>query len=531
MKIALAIVLGGDLVRSTEHVGVGYIASYLRSKKYEVSIIEVANLENADEYKELLEGGFDVVGFTTTCITLKAVLQMAQIIKDHNNSILTVCGGHMATFSGYEILQIYSQVDYIIFGEGEITFFELVQCIETKGNFADIKGIMYKENKKVIVNDERELICDLDTLPFPARDQFLQHDCRFQYLRISSSRGCLGNCGFCSSFVGRKQKGAKWRGRSPKNVVDEIENLVSTYNYHTFDFVDSTFEDPGVEGKQRIGEIATEIINRNLKIYYNCCFRAENWKNIDRDILELLVKSGLEKVNIGFESGNDRGLKILNKRARMKDNWEALKIIREYPEIYITFGFIMLHPYSNMEDIFHNAKFLHDTGIGQVIRHYFWQLEVYPGTLMEENLLKDKLLTKDYDIADGMYKYRFADEKVAKFSPIFNEFLKLKSVWDFEIFDILIHTFISRLKRKYSDTDLIGKLNHFTDFIEANRREMADFNYKFFMKLYNSPADYEIEVEKHRLDTFIKNKINIISKEQYKIGHDILKMGQELVKR
>ena len=143
----------------------------------------------------------------------------------------------------------------------------------------------------------------------------------------------------------------------------------------------------GEEGKKRIGEIANEIINRKLNIYYNCCFRAENWKDEDRPLLDLLIQSGLEKVNIGFESGNDRGLKILNKRARMADNWKVIEVLRDFPDIYITFGFIMLHPYSTMEDLADNAKFLYKTGIGQVIRHYFWQLEVYPGTLMEEKLI------------------------------------------------------------------------------------------------------------------------------------------------
>lgn len=154
---------------------------------------------------------------------------------------------------------------------------------------------------------------------------------------------------------------------SPKSVVDEIEMLVKKYDFHTYDFVDSTFEDPGRKGKIRIETIAREIINRKLDIFYNCCFRAENWSEKDNDLLKLLVDSGLEKVNIGFESGNERGLKILNKRATIEDNWRTIETLRNFPFIYITFGFIMLHPYSTLQDIHDNAKFLHDTGIGQVI--------------------------------------------------------------------------------------------------------------------------------------------------------------------
>lgn len=532
LKIALLIVLGGDLVRSTEHVGIGYIAAYLREKNYEVTIFEIKEINNTKIYEKLIKENYHIAGFTTTCITLKLVLEVAERLKQMNPSLITVCGGHMATFGGEDILKEFQHIDYIIHGEGEITFYELAQCIELKGDICKIKGISYRNhNQSIIRNADRPLISNLDTLPLPARDQFISAQKNTQYIRISTSRGCYGGCAFCSSFVGRKQDGPRWRGRSPLNVVNEIEYLVNTYNFHTFDFVDSTFEDPSPAGKQRIKEMAQLIIERNLEIYYNCCFRAENWKDEDKDILELLVQSGLEKVNIGFESGNDNGLKILHKKARMKDNWKAIEVLRDFPDIYLTFGFIMLHPYSCKEDILDNAKFLHNTGIGQVIRHYFWQLEVYPGTLMEEKLIKDQLLTKDYDIADGMYKYKFQNEEMAYFADVFKSLLELNSVWDFEIFDIVIHTFITRLRRKYKDSDIFSYIEEFRNYVNGIRKEIADFNFDFFLRLYAQSEDYDLEKEKILLDTFIKEKMNLIKVRQYKLGHSALKMGKSLINR
>lgn len=532
LKIALLVVLGGDLVRSTEHVGIGYIAAYLREKNYDVTIFEIKDINNTESYKELLQEQYDIVGFTTTCITLKLVLEMADKLKQMDPSIITVCGGHMATFGGADILKDYQQIDYIISGEGEITFYELAQYIELKGDISKIEGLSYRDhNGCVIKNADRHLISDLDSLPLPARDQFINAPKNTQYIRISTSRGCYGGCAFCSSFVGRKQEGARWRGRSPLSVVNEIEYLLNTYNFHTFDFVDSTFEDPGLVGKQRIKEIAQLIIERDMEIYYNCCFRAENWKDEDRDILDLLVQSGLEKVNIGFESGNDRGLRILHKRAKMEDNWKTIKVLRDFPDIYLTFGFIMLHPYSCKEDLYDNATFLHNTGIGQVIRHYFWQLEVYPGTLMEEKLIKDQLLTKDYDIADGMYKYKFQNQEMTYYANAFKSLLELNSVWDFEIFDIVIHTFITRLRRKYKDSDIFSDIEDFRNYVNDIRKEIADFNYDFFLRLYAQSEDYDLEKEKVLLDTFIKETMKLIKLRQYKLGRSVLKMGKSLVNR
>lgn len=531
MKIGLVAILGGDLVRSAEHVGLGLIAAYLRKYGCSVRIIEIRNGEKEKEYKELLTEDFDLIGFTTTCITLGYVLKAADVVKKKNASVKIVLGGHMATFSGEKILAACPQIDCIIVGEGEITFYELVKTLTGVGSLQEVKGIIYRENGKVLKNPGRNLIENLDDLPFAARDQFLQNIKNTQYIRISTSRGCYGGCAFCSSFVGRKQKGPVWRGRSPQNVADEIEMLVKTYRFHTYDFVDSTFEDPGEEGKKRIAEIAGELIKRDLNIYYNCCFRAENWKESDQELLQLLVDSGLEKVNIGFESGNDRGLAILNKKARMKDNKKVLEVLRNFPDIYVTFGFIMLHPYSTRQDLKENAEFLYGTGIGQVIRHYFWQLEVYPGTLMEQKLIRDQLLTKEYDLTDGMYEYRFQSSEVKPFAALFQEMLTLKSVWDFEIFDIMIHTFISRLRREYKNTDAFRQIEEFRGFVNEERAGMARFNYDFFMRMFEQPETYPVQEEKALLDSFILEKMKRIQSAQYKMGRKLLKSGMNLINR
>ena len=529
MNIALIVTLGGDLVRSTEHVGIGYLSAYLRKYNHSVKVFEIKEQDIPDESKYIpMLCDYEFIGFTTTCVTMKNVIRLVDTVKRHYPDSYIACGGHMATFSGKELLERYSKIDFAIQGEGEVTFLELVQALEAKKELSDVLGIVYRFKNKIIENPSRPLIDDLNMLPFPDRDQFEQHDGKFQYIRLSTSRGCLGNCGFCSSFAGRHQKGPRWRGRSPKNVVDEIEMLVKKYDFHTYDFVDSTFEDPGHKGKMRIKEIAKEIINRKLDIFYNCCFRAENWSEKDHDLLKLLVDSGLEKVNIGFESGNARGLKILNKRATVEDNWRTIETLRQFPFIYITFGFIMLHPYSTLQDIRDNAKFLHDTGMGQVIRHYFWMLEVYPGTLLEEQLKRDNLLDKQYDIDDGMYKYHFQNPEVCAFVPIFQEMLSLTSVWDFEIFDILIHTFITRLQRKYGGSPIIDDINLFNDFVLSRRKKIADFNYAFFMDLITNLDNCNVAFMKTELDNFLLGEMDDIQSEQYKLGLKLRRHGYQM---
>lgn len=215
----------------------------------------------------------------------------------------------------------------------------------------------------------------------------------------------------------------------------------------------------------------------------------------------------------------------------MQDNFAALNILKKYQDIYITFGFIMLHPYSEWEDIFDNAKFLYNTGIGQVIRHYFWQLEVYPGTKMENRLIHDKLLKTEYRFEDGMYRYNFANPELEVLSDIGKEMLAVKSVWDFEIFDIIIHTFITRHRRKYNQHPILEEIESFQELVDRQRKQIAAFNYEFVMNLYSSKSLKNIDKEKERLDSFILENMRTIQKEQYALGLKMKRQGLQLINR
>lgn len=530
-KIAFAIVLGGDLVKSTEHLGVSYLTAVLREKGYQVIMKEIER-----EYDELIdlikEENIDMLGFTTTAINILQVKEMTEKIKAIFPKLVIAYGGHMATFMDEEILRTINGVDVVIRGEGEETIVELVNALEHNKGFQGIDGISYIGTDGDYIREKnRPLIADLDKLPFPSRDQFETGRKRPQYLRICSSRGCYGNCAYCSSFVGRGNKEIIWRGRSAKNIVDEIEYLVNKYKFHTFDFVDSSFEDPpNGKGKKRIREIANEIINRGLKIYYNCCFRAENWNENDHELLALMVESGLEKINIGFEAGNDRVLSIFNKIARTKDNWKALETIKQHPEIYITFGFIFHHPYATFEDYRDNAEFLYHTGYGQVTRHYFWPLEVYPFTGIKKKLQNDGLLECEDSLYE-VYSYQYQNKAVERFSRQITSLVKEPIVSDFEIFDIIIHTYIYRILRDYKNDERVrNEVSRFQLFVDNKRKAIAKANYDFFMgalKLAENNLEYDsyiAEKSKELFGMLTQSKKDILNK-QLKLSRELISMG------
>ncbi|MDR0287982.1 MAG: cobalamin-dependent protein, partial [Clostridiales bacterium] len=163
MNIALIVTLGGDLVRSTEHVGIGYLSAYLRKHNHTVKVLEIKepDIQREDQYIPELSD-CKLIGFTTTCVTMKNVACLVDVVKRHLPDSHIACGGHMATFSGKELLEKYPNIDFAIQGEGEITFADLVEALETKKDLSNILGIVYRSGNKVVENKSRPLIDDLD---------------------------------------------------------------------------------------------------------------------------------------------------------------------------------------------------------------------------------------------------------------------------------------------------------------------------------------------------------------------------------
>ena len=137
MNILLIVTLSGDLVRSTEHIGIGYLAACLREQNHIVEILEIEEKDiEKEEYISALEDK-EFVNITTTsvtmkCLNMKNIHRLSQIIKKHRSNLYIACDGYMATFRGQEILEKYSEIDFTIQGESEVTFCELINSLENE---------------------------------------------------------------------------------------------------------------------------------------------------------------------------------------------------------------------------------------------------------------------------------------------------------------------------------------------------------------------------------------------------------------
>jgi len=245
----------------------------------------------------------------------------------------------------------------VVRGEGEITFSKVVErlFLRKSKTLKGIRGVAYRNRGRIIFSKPRDLIENLDTLPFPDRENTLNAVSQGSLVQISGSRGCYGNCSFCSiNSLYKLSDGASWRGRSAKNIVDELQYLNRDLGFSMFKFVDDSFFGPGDYWKERAIEIADEILARKLNIRFRISVRVNN---VDKKVFLKLKKAGLYAVSVGVESGVQRALNTFRKGTTVAQNKLALQILRDLGIITLM-GFIGFDPYTSLDEVEENIQFL-----------------------------------------------------------------------------------------------------------------------------------------------------------------------------
>ncbi len=270
-----------------------------------------------------------------------------KVKKDFNISHVSVYG-YYPTFAYKEILQNTPAVDTCMMGENEITVLELLAALD---DYSGVQGIAARKDDGFIQSRGKQ-VQDLDSLPFPIRKPSSYPGGE---VNIFGSRGCYGGCTFCyinPYYEGDHIAQGKWRGRSPENIVREIDHILATTDYRYFYFTDPNFYGPGRNGRKRVLALAELLKPRNIRFGIEA--RAND---IDEETTAALVAAGLKNILVGLESGKDESLKRLNKHTTVSDNENALKILRRYG-IEPNVGFIMFEPDSTLDDLKVNLNFL-----------------------------------------------------------------------------------------------------------------------------------------------------------------------------
>ncbi len=303
------------------NTGILTIAAYLEQHNYKVKIIDMIalNLTWKDIPALIKAESPDFVGISGLTRNAYMCMGLAKIIKQVNPRIVTVLGGAHFSLVPEESLRICKEIDYVIRGEGEVTFLELIKKVEEgakKEAISKVEGLAYLSGEDYIKTPLRPLIKDLDTLPLPAYHLLPMSRYKVSLLGKNGmgcnfSRGCLYNCKFCSEMI-------IWnhtrRGRSAGKIIEELELLVNNYGKKTFWFSDSDF----LQDEQRNIKFLEEMEARDLDIKFLIYSRADVLiKN--KSLLKRLKKIGLTAVIVGGESFSQKMLDEWNKKITVTD--------------------------------------------------------------------------------------------------------------------------------------------------------------------------------------------------------------------
>ncbi len=410
MRVLFLVVQSQASYRLFEEIGVGYLAAYLRKHGHEVMLMteDAATVD----YERIQSFKPDLIGMPVYIPTEEAVYKVSSELKKRIPSVYIAVGGYSPTYRGAEMLAESSDIDFVLCGEGELATLNLITALLNNQSLGDIKGLIYRNGDNIIVNEDQELIPDIDILPWPARDLLVEK--KYKVALISTSRGCTGNCSFCVTRPFWK----KWRGRNVKDVVDEMEYIVNNYGINVFHFIDCSFENPGM-CYERVKEIAQEILDRKLKVFYFAFIRPDFHRKADHELMELVRDSGMMGALIGVESNDAETLKVYNKHTLPEDNAKVVELFRKY-NIYVDIGFIMFNPYSTFEGLRQNIYYLESFGFACILGYVAGLYIMFEGCALFEKIKRDGILEDEENILG----YRYVDERVEKVSKYVSRFVQ-----------------------------------------------------------------------------------------------------------
>jgi radical SAM superfamily enzyme YgiQ (UPF0313 family) len=372
-------------------MGLGYIGAVLEKQGHFVRIIDIeADKIKISSFVNHLYN-YDIIGLTATTPTFKSAEFICKLAKE-NSKAVTVLGGIHATIVPEECAKS-KFIDYVVRGEGEETIVELVNGLDKNKDIKKINGISFKINGRIISTPHRDLIKDLDSIPFPARHLF-NHQ-KYNYpdsllnpaMPIITSRGCPHGCTYCCTKLIFSRR---VRFRSAKNVVDEIEFLIKNYNVKEIHFWDDNF----TLNKQRVFEIRDELKRRNIKL----AFAFPNGLRVDQvdeEILKCLKEMGVYSMAFGVESGNQLILNNVKKGTTISQIELAYALAKKIG--FETWGFFMLGlPGETEETINETIKFAKKINPDIAKFHI---LKPFPGTEVFEQL-KEKGLITNFNYSD-----------------------------------------------------------------------------------------------------------------------------------
>jgi len=366
-----------------------YLAGYIEEKgKHKVKIIDaqVERLNYLNLEKKLVNEEFDIVGITIMTFLLIDVIKTIDVVKKVNPKCKIVVGGAHVNLYPYETINL-KNINFVVLGEGEVIFNNLLDNIEDVEKLKNIKGLVFKSDEDEIIHTGfPDNIKDLDSLPFPARHltPYKKYSSvlavRLPITTMMTSRGCPFKCSFCD----RPHLGKKFRAVTAQRVVEEMETAIKL-GINEFLIYDDTF----TVDKKRVKTICNLIIDKKLDVGFDIRARVDT---VNEEIIALLKKAGCRGIHYGVEAGTEKILKVLNKGIKLEKVKEVFKLTKKY-KIKTLAYFMIGSPEETKQDIMQTFKF------AKKLNPDYFHLSIlspFPGTKIYFDGLANNTIKTDY---------------------------------------------------------------------------------------------------------------------------------------
>ncbi len=413
-------------------LGVMYIGAVLEEAGHSVQIIDPMPKDMS--FVQMVRD-FDpqIVGVSIMTASYSTAADLLKKLKQNIPDTLYCAGGAHVTALPVETINDL-ELDFAVVGEGEFTMREVCKRIENGGDLHGVKGIVYRSGSVVVNNDPRDLIQNLDDLPFLGRhllSDFKEYLLPPGTLRggffqrsttMMTSRGCPYHCIYCSSYL---IFGRKLRRRSVSNVIAEIEGLIKKYDIEALYFLDDTF----TLNSRWVMEFCRQLREKKIPISWQCQARVDT---VSEDLLYAMKNAGCISVEFGVESGSEKVLKIMKRRTSKEMIFKAFKTAKKAGLRSSAF-FMLGNPGETLEDI--NQTFKVAKKI-KANRTNFYFTVPFPGTelyqMAQQNSWLDKNLNFmelwDFSLTEKpLMEINFTKEELAKIRKKFRNHFILRN--------------------------------------------------------------------------------------------------------
>ncbi|HBF5906770.1 B12-binding domain-containing radical SAM protein [Clostridioides difficile] len=465
------------------NLAIRYLKEFVRDL-IEVSMKEYT-INNDLDYilKDIYKNEYDIILFSTYIWNVGDIVKLCDNLKKIRPNTKIALGGPEVSYDSYEAMKKYDFVDYILYGEGELIFRDLVLHLQGKMEINDVNGLVYRQGNEIIVNKPMELLQNLDEIPSPYENlNPKEYENRIVY--YESSRGCPFNCQYCLSST---IPGLRYF--SLDRIKSDLKALIDA-RVSQIKFIDRTFN-----ANRKVAMEIMDFLMKNDNGYTTYHFEVTAYL-IDDKMLEFLAdcKEGLFQFEIGVQSTNEKTLDAVGRRDDFKKLSHAVQTVASYRNIHQHLDLIAGLPYEDYKSFENSFNDVFNLGIEHLQLGF---LKMIKGTGMRKVADEHGFKYKDYAPYEFLYNNYISYE----------ETLKLKDIEDI-------------LERYYNSKNFVLSMRY----IIGRFYKQSPFKFfEFFAKYFDENGYFDLAQGKNQLYKilmdFYNEKINIDND----VFNDILK--------